>query len=157
MKVRISPLPPRSRRLHANLFVIGLAILAAITASPRQALAIRLDVVVADIAGAQITSACDSRSTAGPCFVWKHVWHLDGDLKPVAVPTPRFGDNPACHVGVRHDTNYVFATIDCGNQGAAAHTEAICGGRPVAWLSYVIEEDSVPEGHVGYDVTVTCR
>jgi hypothetical protein len=30
-----------------------------------------------------------SRQTCnmGPCFVWKHVWHLDGDLKQVAVPT----------------------------------------------------------------------
>jgi hypothetical protein len=157
MSVRILPIQRRSPWFCPPLSVLGPALLAMIAAGPRQAFAVRLDVVVADIAGAQITSACNSHDAAGRCFVWKHVWHLDGDLKPIAVPTPRFGDDPGCRVGVRHEANYAFATIDCGNQIAAAHTEAICGERPVAWLSYVIEDDGVPERRVGYDVTVTCR
>ena len=135
--------------------MLSLAVIAAAGSQP--AFALRLDVVVADIAATTITAACDSHDSLGPCFIWKHVWHLDGDLKPAAVPTPRFGDNPACRVGLRHDADNAFATIDCGNQITAAHTEAVCGKRPVAWLSYTIEDDAVPEHRVGYDVTVTCR
>ena len=155
MTAQISSTRPGSPWLRRHRLTLGLAAVAAAVAQP--AFALRLDVVVADIAATTITSACNSHDSLGSCFIWKHVWHLDGDLQPIVVPTPRFGDDPACRIGVRHNADYAFATIDCGSQVTTAHTEAICGGRPVAWLSYTIEDDGVPEHRVGYDVTVTCR